>query len=187
MKKIILLRHAKVLIDLDKKIYANEFKLFLDEYKKAEISNVLVNKEKISALIKHSDIIVSSEEKRAKESYLLYAGLDVCSNKIYNEVELPYISQKLIKIKTKYWLYIFRILWLFSFSKNCESYKESKLRASLASKELINLAKTNNNVMLFGHGLMNKLIKRELIKQEYKLEKHSNNANWDYDTLIKIG
>lgn len=185
MKKIILLRHAEVLIDLNKKIYANEFYIFLDEYKKAEISNVLINKKEIISLIKQSDIIISSEEKRAKDSYSLYCDSLIFSNNIYNEAQLPTISLKLIKLKTKYWLYIFRILWFFFFSNNCESYKNCITRAKQASKKLIDLNENNKTVLLFSHGIINKLIRKELIKENYKVEKYSCSSNWDYDILFK--
>ncbi|NQY21133.1 MAG: hypothetical protein HRT40_07475 [Campylobacteraceae bacterium] len=185
MKKITLLRHAEVLIDLNKKIYANKFNIFLDEYKTAEISNILINKKEIISLIKQSDIIISSEEKRAKDSYSLYSKSSIFSNNIYNEAQLPTISLKLIKLKTKYWLYIFRVLWLFSFSKNCESFKDTKIRAKKAANELINLNAKNKSVLLFSHGIINKLIKKDLIKQNYKVEKHSSSSNWDYDILFK--
>ncbi len=56
-------------------------------------------------------------------------------------------------------------LWLFSFSKNGEFFKQAKNRARLAAEKLIALAQTHHDVLLVGHGFINHFIAKELKKR----------------------
>lgn len=86
----------------------------------------------------------------------------------------------MLKFNPKVWLIFFRILWLFGYSQNCESFKETKLRAKKATEKLIDLSKQHKAIILVGHGIMNRLIRKELILYKWDETKKLKSNNWNY-------
>ena len=76
------------------------------------------------------------------------------------------------------WLLLTRILWILGVSKgmstNIESFKQAKQRAKQAAQQLHNLAEDQQNVIVFGHGLSNCYIRKELIKLGWQLRNKSS-------------
>lgn len=59
------------------------------------------------------------------------------------------------------WVLFFRLLWLLGYSRGADSIRVTKIRAKSAAHKLIALTK-NGTVLLVGHGIMNRLIAKEL-------------------------
>jgi len=186
MSEIILLRHAKVDIKKDKKIYANQLDDFIKQYDNSDITLELSNYTEIENLLNSTNIHICSKQKRSIQSLQLFKKIPYRIDKIFNEATLNNTKRKLFKLSTNLWLIIFRILWLISFSNKTNSYKQTKIRAKKASQVLINLANEHKKIILIGHGIMNNLIQKELLKHNYILSKKSNNKNWDYSVLKSI-
>ncbi len=89
----------------------------------------------------------------------------------------------MLKLSPNIWLIIFRILWFFGYSRNCESYKDIKQRAKKASSKLIKLSKEHDKIILFGHGVFNRLILKEMISKGWKNTKKLESKNWGYGIL----
>jgi len=183
MSQIILLRHAKVKIDIPF-IYSNQMKEFIDAYNQApiEISTV---RDELKSLMDSADIVLSSELSRTKET-LKYLGKEAeQSDSTFNEAELPYANGTIVKLPATVWAVLFRIMWVFGYSKHSESYKEAKVCAKLSADKLIAYAKADKNVLLVGHGVMNKLISKELIHSGVTLVKKTGNGNLGY-TVFQV-
>jgi len=180
MKKIILLRHGEVNIKNYKNISANQFKKWIIEYNNSNIKSEFSSKDKIKNLLNETDILICSNLKRSIQSIEIFDKIPFETNDIFNEAELPFSNWNLLKLNPKVWLILFRILWLFGYSQNCESYKKTKQRANKATEKLINLSNQNKTIILIGHGIMNKLIQKELILQQWNETKKMKNNNWDY-------
>ncbi len=180
MGKIILIRHGIVNINDNDKITAKEFGSWIQKYNSANIKDECNNKNEISKILNESNIIVCSSLKRSIQSIELFDKKASMTNTLFNEAQLPFRSFNFLTLKAKYWLTIFRILWFVGYSKNVESYNKSKIRAKAASSLLVELSKDNNNIVLIGHGIMNKLISKELKALSYKISKNSGNSNWSY-------
>ena len=174
MKKIILLRHSKVDIK-NKNIYANELKNYIKEYNCSNI--ILQSNNKIATTYQENNILICSNLKRSIQTVNnVFNKKANYINELFNEAELPYPNNKLLKLPVSLWLIIFRILWFFGYSKNSQSYKETKIRAKKSAQLLIKISKEHNkDIVLIGHGIMNRLIKNELKEENYNIEIKNNN------------
>jgi hypothetical protein len=180
MQKIILLRHGKVDIKNYKNISVNQFGKWLTQYNNTNIQSEFPSKKRIKILLDKADIILCSNLKRSTESLEIFDKIPFETNDIFTEAQLPYFNCNLLKLNPKIWLVIFRILWFLGYSKNCESFKNSKRRAKQATKMLIRLSKQNETIILVGHGIMNRLIRKELILEKWTETKKLQNNNWFY-------
>jgi broad specificity phosphatase PhoE len=183
MSKIILLRHGEVAIENYTNISAKEFGKWIVAYNNSDIKSEFSSKKKIKSLLNKTDILICSNLKRSIRSIEIFNKTPFEANAIFNEAQLPFSNWNLLKLNPKIWLIFFRVLWFFGYSQNCESYKQTKQRAKKATQKLIELSKQNETVILVGHGIMNKLIQKELILKDWHETKKSKNDNWDYGVL----
>lgn len=188
MKKIILLRHGEVDIRNHENITSNQFEKWIIKYNHSDIKSEFSSKNEIEDLLNKTDILMCSSLKRSIQSVEIFDKVPFEIDDVFDEAELPSLNWSFLKFNPKVWLVFFRIVWFFGYSQNCESYKIAKSRAKKATQKLIELSKHNDTVLLVGHGIMNKLIKKELISEKYKEIKQVENHNWDYGVfeLIKL-
>ena len=78
---------------------------------------------------------------------------------------------------------ILRFLLLFGFGKKDASLRASKLQAKEAGKRLLKLSDECDSVVLVGHGGMNWLIHKILMKEGWRLEPNDSNKNWGMTVL----
>lgn len=180
MQKIVILRHGEVDIKNNEYITSKEFSDWIIQYNDSNIKTDFLEKEKIKYLFNKTDIFICSSLKRSIQSIELLNKKPYEINAIFNEAPLPDFNGKFLKLNPKIWLVLFRLLWLFGYSKNCESYSETKQRAKEAVIRLTDLSKQHKNVILIGHGVMNKLIQKELISNNWRETKKMGSKNWDY-------
>ena len=176
MPKIILMRHAQVHMQ-NETIYASEMKHFIEAYNSAEVEN-----NKPEGLPK-ADIYLCSELKRSQDSLALLGYKPDLIDNSFNEAELPYANWRGLKIPAKIWAIVFRIAWLFGYSHHSESYKEAKERAKAATDKLLNFANRKKDVMLLGHGVMNRIIIKELVHRGYRVVEKTGSGNWGYSVM----
>lgn len=180
VKQIILIRHAKVLIDNKNKLKASQMRAWVDEYNHAPIDNTLPTQELITQ-IKSADILLASSLPRTRDSL---AVIGVCAheeNALFDEAEIPEAKGNFLRLHPKHWLVILRLMMLVGIGKKSQSFKASKHRAKEAAGYLHTLSTQHENVVLMGHGGMNWLMGKALESLGWNLrEKHGANANWSY-------
>ena len=181
MSQIILLRHAKVIID-NPKIYSSQMQEFVDRYNSAPIENVEPSS-RVKELVGSADIVVTSKLSRTIQTLSLFNKEPNLSSDIFNEAQLPYSNRRFIKLSAKVWAPILRVAWLFGYRSNSESFAEAKQRAELGADMLIELAKENKTVLLVGHGIMNRLIVKALLKRGAVLKEKTGDGNLAYRVL----
>jgi broad specificity phosphatase PhoE len=179
MRKIILLRHGEVNIKNYKNISANQFGKWIEEYNNSEIKPKII-KDDIQNIFNQADIIICSGLKRSIQSVEIFDQIPSSTEDIFNEAQLPYANWNLLKLHPKVWLVLFRILWFFGYSPNCESFKQAKQRTKQATQRLVELSKSNQTIVLIGHGIMNRLIAKELVLENWDNTKKLGNNNWEY-------
>ena len=124
-----------------------------------------------------ADYIVASPLPRALSS-LEKLGLEAVSvDPLFSEVSLPVMRLGYPHLPPGFWLLLLRLLWLGGYAGTVESYQQAEQRARLAAAKLITLSE-QGNVLLAGHGIMNKLIARQLRKQGWLAEKHASSRYW---------
>ena len=184
MQKIILIRHAKVLIDSDTKVYAKDMQEWVKQYDLASVEQTPPS-EDVVKLIKSSNIVLSSRLKRTADSLAIVCAKADISDPIFNEAEIPTTNGSLFKAKPKHWLVFLRVLMLLGIGKSNKSFTKSKQRAKEASLFLIKLAKKHQSIALLGHGGMNYLITKELEAKGFKCtKKGGGNSNWSYRVYV---
>jgi len=185
VKTIVLLRHGEVNVDNNTKISAYQFKDWINKYNNSNIRHKIPNKNKVKSILDKADIILASKLKRSIQSIEIFKKTAYEKHNIFNEAQIPYSTWTTIKFTPKLWLIIFRTLWFFGYSKNSKSLKETKILANEAAIKLITLTNSNNYIVLVGHGIMNRLISKVLIKKGWKNTKKSKNQNWDF-SIFKL-
>ncbi len=183
MREIILLRHGEVDIKNDNNVSSNEFAKWIIDYNNADIKSDFLQKNDIQNVLNKTDILICSTLKRSLQSLEVFEKIPFESNALFNEAEIPYSTANFLRLKVRYWLIIYRILWFLGYEKNAQSYQKTKLRAKDAASHLIELSKNNERIVLIGHGIMNKLIQKELLLNKYLERKKTKNRHWDYAVL----
>lgn len=127
---------------------------------------------------------ISSDLKRAIHSANIYLGKSPKQvDRSYREMAIPRYKIP-FKLKAWHWVYLSRLLWMLGYSGPFESFRQAKLRADEAALKLIQIAHEQEQVILFGHGYMNRYIRKALIQQGWQLNSKSN-AYWGV-TRLKI-
>lgn len=179
--KITLIRHAKVAVIQNNTIYASEMKEWIEMYNNANITSEMPSSQNdILEIINNSDVLQCSGLKRSLDSLALLGKSPDKTNILFNEAELPYAKWRGVKLSPKVWLVWFRLAWLLGYANHSESYKEAKQRAKNAAKRLIELSNKGQNVTLIGHGMMNNLIAKELLRNDWDCTQKLGNSNWSY-------
>ena len=185
MKQIILIRHAKVDSDNSEKINASSLKDWVEAYDVAKIHADSLPSEETIDIVKNADVVLTSSLKRAIDSAKVL-GVDIYeSNAVFNEALIPEVNIPFLKLKPKSWLVILRVLLLLGLGKKDATLKASKLQAKKAMEHLLELSDEHESVVLVGHGGMNWLIRKELLKEGWNLEPNASNKNWGI-TVLKV-
>jgi len=170
--EIILIRHGKPTSLDNPVVNASEYIKWIRRY---NLSNVSDNSrpEFVNTELK-SFYLISSHLNRAIHSAEIYTGRKPDHiSPLFKEIEIPRYKLPL-KFKAMTWVYLCRVLWLLGLKGSFESYPSAKIRAELAAEQLIELAKENGKIVLFGHGYMNIHIRKKLIHKGWSLNCKSN-------------
>ena len=155
---------------------------FIKEYNSAPIENADPSS-RVKELVESANIVVTSKLSRTVQTLRLFNKEHNLSSDIFNEAHLPYSNRRFFKLPAKVWAPILRVAWLFGYKSNSESFTEAKQRAELGADMLIGFSKENKTVLLVGHGIMNRLIAKALVKQGAMLKKKSGDGNLSYSIL----
>lgn len=178
--KIILIRHAKVLLDSTQKLTASQMKRWVERYNHAAIDTIVPSK-KVIQHIKNADMVLASTHSRTSDSLAVIEVVPTEINSLFNEVALPEVNGDWLKLSPKMWLLILRLMMLLGFGKKSKLYTDAKQRAKNASAYLIDLAKQHESIALMGHGGTHWLMAKELDRLGWKcVEKNGGNRNWSY-------
>ncbi|NKQ40085.1 MAG: hypothetical protein HF962_00730 [Sulfurovum sp.] len=178
--KIILTRHAKVLLDNSQKITASQMNAWVVAYNHASIDTAPPSKEVIQ-YIKGADVVLASSLSRTTDSLEVIGVEPIEKNSLFDEISLAETKGTWLKLSSKTWLIILRLMMLAGFGKKSKVYKEAKLRAQKASAYLIDFANKHESVALMGHGGMHWLVGKELEKLGWEcVEQSGGSKNWGY-------
>jgi len=184
MKEIILVRHAKVDIEGCEPIFASEMAAWVEAYDKAPIDAESKPSQEVLHAIKAADILLTSRLPRTITSAVLTGkGIDA-SEACFNEAAVPEVHIPFMKLSPRSWLSVLRFLLLAGLGNKDASLQSSKKRAKEATIRLLQYTQTCERVVLIGHGGMNWLIKKELLKQGWELSGKPSHRNWGMTRLV---
>jgi len=136
-----------------------------------------------------------------KDSYVFSSNLpralhsaELCSgrppNRIsedFKEMELPSFKLPLsppITLSVNTWLILFRVCWMFGLHKDVESRQQMNTRLADATRVLRTASKQENNIVVFGHGLANRRIAKNLRKRGWRILRNDH-GYWSVIELAK--
>ena len=184
--EITLLRHGKALMPNLNKISAASFSHWVEAYNAADLCPTSIPSSSTLNHAKQSHAVICSQLPRSIQSA---KALDIKNITLidtqFNEAGIPNANWRSLKLSPMIWAIIFRLLWLFGYSKNSESFTEAKQRASTSARTLISMAKEHKNVLLIGHGIYNKLLAKELRKLGWSGPANPGSKNWQYSIYKK--
>ena len=174
--EITLVRHGKPNLKKSGRINAAGMREWVSAYDASRISGVPASAAKVAC--QNSHLVVSSPLPRAVSSlHSLGVKPDFILNEL-SEAPLPIFNVPAIKLPPSLWLVLFRLLWLAGASSKSESCADARLRAKSVADRLTVLAHEHKQVLSMGHGIMNKLISKELERAGWKKVTDGESGYW---------
>ncbi len=179
--EIILIRHGKPIIPSLKKISPLAFSEWVGLYNLSSLCDASKPPVEAVRVASTCKAIVCSELVRSIESAkaLEIKTVTLISSK-FNEADLPVASWRFPRLSPKIWAVIFRVLWFFGYSRNAESFHETKERATEAASILKELAETYTTVLFIGHGVYNRMLANELNSTGWSGPKNPGSKHWSF-------
>jgi len=179
--RIVLVRHGEP--DMAEYISGNNksYGEWLKKYNSSGIKKESNPPMELLIFAKKCNAIFSSDLKRAVDSVnKLDTGNRIIIDKVFREFELPDNKKQYPRFTPAIWSVIFRILWFIGYANKSENFSDAKKRITLSVNKLINADATNADILLVGHGLMNKFIGMELKRMGWKKTVNKGRGYWNY-------
>jgi len=184
-KTIILIRHAKVLIDEDKVIDTKQLQEWILQYNLAPIEHSY-RPQKLIDILEDVDCILTSTLGRTTLSAELLGKSSYITKSQFNELDIPEYNIDFLKLKPKNWLLLFRVMHLLKIRSKNSFITVARERAKEAVDTIEEILQTKNSLALFGHGGLNYFIAKELSKRGYILSSSfKENQNLGYRLFQK--
>lgn len=179
--RIILLRHGKVDYPPISILSASSFSEWVAAYDSNKLDVSSKPSDDAMRIATNTNAVVCSELPRSLESakVLGFEDITLCHS-LFNEAGLPTANWNYPHLSVRIWVILFRLIWFFGYSDNCETYAEAKARASHASNKLIEIAEEHQSVIFIGHGIINRFIANELRKRGWSGPKIPSRKYWDF-------
>lgn len=131
--------------------------------------------------------IISSPLPRARASLqAMNLTPDLIADDL-REAPLPVFNLPWLRLSPQAWLVLFRLCWLSGALAGPESKKQTVQRAEKMAHMLIAQAQQHERVLSMGHGVINRLIARELEKAGWAKHEHTGNGYWSSVTFTAAG
>lgn len=183
--KIVLLRHGEPEIDLmsmqKMRLPACDLPVILDLYTKVGINGKARPGSEALNIAANCNAVVCSSLRRSIDSAKMLGINEIqLIDDVFCESNLPYAKWKYPKLTLYTWFLFFRTLWLLGYSKNGESISASHERAVKGVKILQDITAQYGSVLLVGHGLVNRLIAKELLSRGWQGPKKPGDNYWQF-------
>ena len=178
---IVILRHGKPKIETPGRLNASGFGRWIAAYNKAGIDTTHSPTQNAIAQAQACSIVVCSDLPRSIESATALGIKNVkVQDPLFRECEMPYANWSYPSLSVPVWSYIFRILQLLGYASNAESFKEARLRAYGCALRLSEVAQKHESVLFIGHGSLNWLISKQLLRMGWVGPRNPGRNYWEY-------
>ena len=179
--EIVLIRHGKPTAATNPKLSASGFAHWVSDYNASNVDLKSLPPEGLGESLNSHFIIASNLVRSIDSAKICTASEPQLILKELREMDIP-IYKLPFKLRAYTWLIINRIFWFIGVKSKVETFKEAKIRAKNSADILIELAVKHKKVAVFGHGLMNKAIAKELKKVGW----NSTSEGKGYWNVIKL-
>lgn len=174
--KIILMRHGKPVLAQTGWIPSAEMQRWIEQYNISEVEHDGIPSVSLD-LANSATIIVASTASRALSSARALGHTVSVADAVFCEAELPFALWRFPRLPPFAWAAFFRLLWLFGYSRGSDTIQVTKIRAKAAVQKLLAFAE-DGPVLLIGHGIMNRLIAKELIALGWTAPSKQESKYW---------
>ena len=164
--EINLLRHGRPAIDTSERIVPAEFHAWMARYDEAGVSD-RPPPYAISASGQCQYIVCSDLLRSTHSAELLGVAVDL-ADAIFREAGLLSFRWAGPKLHAGKLSLLARMAWVCGYSLHCETSGVARSRAGKCAERLIELALSHQQVLLIGHGMMNRLIGEALRKRKWR-------------------
>lgn len=176
--RITLMRHGPPLLPKLGWIAPGEMERWIHAYNRAEVAT----KEAPDACLQvgmSAACIIASPAPRAVTTVraLGQEADEVCE--LFSEAALPAANWSFPRLPAPLWAAWFRALWLLGYARDVESVDAARQRAAAAARKLADRS-IEGDVLLVGHGIMNRLIGAELAALGWVAESSSGHGYWGH-------
>ncbi|EAA9297830.1 histidine phosphatase family protein [Salmonella enterica subsp. enterica] len=177
--EIILMRHGKPNFSGSSRVTSLEMNEWISHYDLSDTGSDMPPQSS-KALASSALHIISSPLPRALSSLNALGREADLIDEVFREAGLPIFRIPAFRLSPIFWAFLFRVMWLCGISPNVESLRIAKQRAVEAADILVKSAKVSSGpVLLMGHGVMNRLIAKELISMGWKECRRQGNGYWN--------
>jgi len=182
--EIVLVRHGKPKAaeqgEQSGRVSAGSYTRWVRSYNNSEVAS---SSRPISESVMHygQHYCLSSNLKRAIQSATIFTGSQPEQEwPVLKEMDIPRYKLPL-RLKPYTWLILSRLLWLMGVKKGIstrvETFKQAQLRAEEAASQLISLVEEKGKIIVFAHGMTNRYVKKELVRNGWLLT-HKSSSFW---------
>jgi len=182
---IILARHGRPDIDLEEIgknwVTAAEFGQVVEAYENSDLrADEKPPSDLVSAASKCSVFLNSSLLRSKSSCAALGVGKVAEEDAVFDEASMPYTQWGGLRLPISAWSVMFRIGWVFGFHQNAHRVRDIAERSRLATKVLIDQAEEHGDVLLMGHGILNRMIANQLGKEHWRMTSTDGDGYWSY-------
>lgn len=171
-------------VEVDK-VSALEMKDWIEQYNRSEITHQPVPNASLQ-LAASATVIASSNAPRALTSVQALGRKPALVDAVFCEAHLPFGHWKRPRLSPFTWAFILRILWLCGYAGGVESANTARMRASKAAERLQSLT-SEGSVLLLGHGFMNRMIAKQLVKDGWICHQRNGSQYWSAAVYRHVG
>lgn len=176
------MRHGKPAFTGFTKVTSREMAEWISQYDLSDTGRD-IPPQPIKTLASSALRIISSPLPRALSSLTALGRKPDLIDDVFKEAGLPVFHIPAFRLSPLFWAFVFRVMWLCGLSRNVEPLRLAKQRAVQAADILVTSVKeANGPVLLMGHGVMNRLIAKQLISMGWKESRRQGKGYWNART-----
>ena len=174
--EIILMRHGKPVLSQVGWLAPVEMEHWIEHYNLSEVEADGIPLSSLK-MANSASFIVTSTASRALSSVQALGHTASVADAVFCEAQLPFALWRFPRLPPFVWAAFFRLLWFFGYSRGADSIQVTKSRAKAAAQQLSSFT-AKGHVLLVGHGIMNRLIAKELIALGWAARTNHESKYW---------
>jgi len=165
----VLARHGKPACDFVTPIGGRDLAEWLRGMDNAPLDPSLPPPAELVRLAREAQVIAASPLRRSLES-----AQQLCPDQppvvepLFREVFLPTAIRSGLRLRPRLWTLLARAAWYAGWSPGVESFAEARRRAATAATLLASFAQERGSLLLIGHGQMNGLLGKRLLRAGWR-------------------
>jgi len=185
--KIFLVRHGKPIMHKKGVLDTSGYNQWIIEYNAAPVSTEYTQHDLKEPAFSDSIVFCSNLRRSIDSAESMFLNrTDITLNSIFREADIPFLHIPKLKLPLSGWALFARLCWALNLGiGNQETLFKAVQRAKIATQLLISATEEGKPVVMFGHGIMNFLIAREIRRSGWTGKAIPSNKYWAVNQYCK--